>query len=137
MNLLVSLLGLLLTDGHVCEVYESDESGLRLVGLGPDCSARVASPDKKLVLEISETGRASILATNRGAVLSKRLQLEGPYLVGWSPSSQALLINEGQGSGQTSDLLLGTLKNGRFQFDTRPHKEIVRRFRNASRCSPD
>jgi hypothetical protein len=127
---------LLMTDVQACEL-SSVEWGPMLVAMGTDCSARVTSPDGRFVLDVSATGRARLLKAQRRTEVLGAVKIEGPLIVGWNPSSHALLINDGKGSGQTSELLLGRFKNGRFQFDARPHAEIVRRFRTASRCSPD
>lgn len=97
-----------------------------------DCKSEFPSPNRHLMLEFASNGRISIAG--------KKIQLRGPRIeppamVSWSPNSDAFFVNDGEGSGMTSNFRLFRIKGAGVYEDRAVAKTAVSLYRRRTRCT--
>ncbi|HEY0412672.1 MAG TPA: hypothetical protein VGD66_05995 [Allosphingosinicella sp.] len=99
------------------------------------CPLRLPSPDRRFELTSEESGARTALSVLPG---SGRRQLIGryepPVSVAWSAASDAFLINDQRGSGESSYLSVARLAHGRFIVSAGVRRSVGRLFRRRFRC---
>jgi hypothetical protein len=69
------------------------------------CDSRFSSPAGLWILVIDRQGRIRIGSTDgRRSLAVESSAVEGPGIVSWSPKADAFVVNDGRGSGETSEL---------------------------------
>jgi hypothetical protein len=101
-----------------------------------DCDNRIASPSGQLVLRIDPTGAVRVLQQASGKLLAEAPgPVQPPAMTAWSPSSGAFFINDGNGSGETSQLRLYVLKGGRITESDSVQRSASDLYRARARCA--
>lgn len=99
----------------------------------PGCAAEFPSPDNRLLLKFASDGTMSINGVRLH--LSEGLSLSS-VMVSWSPRSDAFFINDGEGSGMTSNFRLFRIKGNKVHEDKQIERAAVSLYRHRTRCSP-
>jgi hypothetical protein len=102
--------------------------------LMPDCDNRVSSPDGKLIFQIGADQKIRILNEGRSLALDGNLDLEPPAVISWSPRSDVFFLNDGQGSGLSSQLRLFYVFGPRAVENGRVNRSISDAFRQEDEC---
>lgn len=107
-----------------------DEPGWssQTVSLTSECPVEFASPDGRHRLLIDAEGQVRV---DGGSAL---LLIDPPGMMSWSPSSDALFINDGDGSGLGSDFKLLHRMSRSFVRDDRVATQAVARYRARVLC---
>jgi len=101
--------------------------------VAPGCAAEFPSPNKRLLLKFASDGAMSI----KGMTTHLIEGLSVPsVMVSWSPRSDAFFINDGEGSGMTSNFRLFRIKGTRVYEDKRVERVAVSLYRRRTGCSP-
>jgi len=99
------------------------------VPLSYDCAVDIPSPDRRLVAHSTSDGDTIALRISGGLTLTK---LEQPVMLLWNPRSNGFLLNDGEGSGQTSRLRYFAYRHGRWresrELDRRASQLYLRRY---------
>jgi len=99
----------------------------------PGCAAEFPSPNNRLLLKFASDGTMSI----KGMTIHLSGGLSVPsVMVSWSPRSDAFFINDGEGSGMTSNFRLFRIKGTRVYEDKGVERAAVSLYRRRTRCSP-
>ena len=100
-----------------------------------DCDNRIVSPSGQLLLRIDPTGAVYVLQAS-GKVLAKApAPVEPPAMAAWSPSSSAFFIDDGNGSGETSQIRLYVLEGGRITESDSVQRSASDLYRARVRCT--
>lgn len=99
-----------------------------------DCDNNIPSPDGKLILNIDKSGQAHVYKRKQGTQLKGHVSAEPPYMVSWSPTSNAFFIDDQEGSGETSVLRVYALKEGKVIENNVFHRRAVSLYRGRIKC---
>jgi hypothetical protein len=97
-----------------------------------DCAAEFLSPNKRLLLKFAPNGTMSI----KGKTIHLRgRRVEPPAMVSWSPRSDVFFVNDGEGSGMTSNFRLFRIKGTQIYEDKAVEKAAVSLYRRRTGCN--
>ena len=100
------------------------------------CAFRLTSPDGRRVLLIGTDGDVHVQSIRPRADLTGRpTTVDPPAAAGWSPDSDRVFINDGDGSGLGSRLRFYARAHGVFQEDRRFLRRPIAAFRRRIRCA--
>jgi len=103
-----------------------------------DCDNRIVSPNGLLVLRIDATGAVQVLEQSGHKLLAQAAQgVEPPASASWSPNSDAFFINDGEGSGETSELRLYFVKDGKITELKGVQRRVASLYRRRIKCAHD
>jgi hypothetical protein len=115
-----------------CVKINRDPRRSRLrVPLSSDCAVFIPSPDGRALARGSPDGDGIALHVTGGLVVK---QLQQPITLLWSPRSDAFLLNDGEGSGQTSKLRYFARRGDGWHESRRLHEAAERLFLRRQHC---
>ena len=100
-----------------------------------DCPLQLPSPSGAFSLRIGADGRLSVWSKSGKALKSTGVRkIEPPAMVTWSPASDAFVVDDGEGSGLSSKLVLFRIGKDGVASDLSVNRQAVSWFRSVTRC---
>lgn len=116
-----------------CSTIDAPGWSNQLKQLFADCVNRVASPNGGTVFEVGLEQKIHISTKGHGLILRGNDKLELPAVLSWSPNSGFLFVNDGNGSGLSSQLRLFVI-SARIASEIDVASPMVRIYRAQNHC---
>jgi hypothetical protein len=100
-----------------------------------DCSNTVSSPDGSTSFQIGPLEQIRIIKSGHALALVGNPSLVLPAVISWSPSSTGFFLNDGKGSGLSSQLRLFRIAESSIKEDDTANHSITEIYRDRTRCS--
>lgn len=100
-----------------------------------DCANSVPSPNGAFSFQIGSLEKIRILKGGHPLALIGNEKLALPAVVSWSPNSTQFFLNDGDGSGLSSQLRLFRIIGATAKENDDLNRTIVRIYRDRNRCS--
>jgi hypothetical protein len=116
-----------------CSTIDAPGWSNQLKQLFADCVNSVASPNGAVVFQVGLEQQIHISAKGRDLVIGGNDKLELPAVLSWAPNSEFLIINDGNGSGLSSQLRLFVISVRRVS-EKDVSSPMVRIYRARNHC---
>lgn len=118
---------------QTCSTIDAPGWSNQLKQLFADCVNRVASPNGAVVFQVGLEQQIHISTNGHDLALRGNGKLELPAVLSWAPNSDFLFVNDGNGSGLSSQLRLFVISvQGASEIDVA--SPMVRIYRARNHC---
>lgn len=118
-----------------CESSRAPGWSDELCQLYPDCSNTVPSPNGLALFQIGPVEQMRILKGGRSLALIGNPKLALPAVISWSPNSTGFFLNDGNGSGLSSQLRLFRIAGTVIKEDDKANRNMIRIYRGRNKCN--
>jgi len=120
---------------QTCPISKAPGWSEQLRQLYADCSNSVPSPNGKFIFQIGPEERIRLLSSGQPLSISGNEKLTLPAVISWSPISTRFFINDGNGSGLSSQLRIFSIGAHMAIASNKVNSLLTQIYRDRNRCS--